>query len=112
MKTKLYKKFLKLVCKSLKISKKMLFARDFNEFIIAHYQFNVIKRKLEIDDSALSILNVKHPLSHMYKTFDFHTKWLLKYWRHSHWKPYVQMKIDLGIREEDAVLDILQGKVK
>lgn len=46
--------FLKLVCKSLKISKKMLFARDFNEFVIPHYKFNIITRKFEKDDSVLS----------------------------------------------------------
>ena len=110
MKTKLYKKYLKLVCASLGISKKQLFAKDFKECVIHCYKYNIAARDIERDKYHLMILDAEHPLSQMWDAFDMHVRWFLKYWRHSHWKPFIQMKMDLGIPEDNAVLDILDRK--
>lgn len=112
MKTKLYKKFLKLVYKSLKISKKRLFSRDFSECVLPCYKFNYSTKKLERDNTNIIVLSTAHPLSQIYDAFSFHARWLLKYWKHSHWKSYVYVKTSLGTKEEDAIFEVLQSKAK
>ena len=108
MKTKLYKKFVKLVCKDIGISRKQLFSRDFNDFLFPCYKFNLKISKIEKDYSRMIVVSTKHPLSQLWDAVDMHTRWFVKYWRNSHWKPYVQTKIDFGYKEEDAVLEVLK----
>ena len=108
MKTKLYKKFVKLLCKGLRITRKQLFSRDFDDRVFPCYMFNFKTRMIKKDGNHLIILSTKHPLSQAWDAFDMHTKWFIKYWRNSHWKPYIQTKIDLGYKEEDAVLEVLK----
>ena len=115
MKIKLYKKFVKLVCKDLGMSRKQLFSRDFNDSILPCYKFNIKTHKIEKDACHLIVLSTKCPLSQIWNACGAYIAWLLKYWRFSHWKPYIQTKIDLGENEKDAVIDvidIIQGKVK
>ena len=112
MKTKLYKRFVKYVCKDLGISKKQLFARDFNECVFPCYKLNLNTNKIEKDVNRLIILSHKHPLSQIWDAVDMHNRWLVKHWRFSHWKPYIQTNIDLGKNEKDAIIDVIQGKVK
>ena len=112
MKTKLYKKFIKRACKLLKISKKQLFNREFKSCVLLCCKFNATTKKLDTDLSRLVVLEHKHPLSQLWDACDGHTAWLFKYWRYSHWKPYIQTKIDLGMKEHDAIVDVVQGKVK
>lgn len=112
MKIKLYKRFVKIVCKSLGISKKQLFARDYNECVCYCYEFDIKTETLTRDLNRLIVISYKHPLSQLWDAYCFHKKWLLKHWRFSHWKPYIQTKIDLGENEKDAIIDVIQGKVK
>ena len=108
MKTKLYRKFVKLVCKDLGISRKQLFSRDFNDSMFPCYKFNLKTYKIEKDDNRLIVLSTKYPLSQVWDAGDMHTRWFIKYWRNSHWKSYVQTKIDFGRKEEDVVLEVLK----
>ena len=108
MKTKLYKKFVKLLCKDLGITRKQLFSRDFNDCVFPCYTVNLKTRMIEKDSSRLTVLTTKHPLSQAWDALDMHARWFIKYWRNSHWKPYIQTKIDLGYKEEDAVLEVLK----
>ena len=62
MKTKLYKKFIKRVCKLLKISKKQLFKRDFVPRVLKCYTFNCETKKLDFDPFHLIVLDHTHPL--------------------------------------------------
>lgn len=111
MKTRLYRKFVKLVCKSLGISKKQFFARDYK--CICHcYAFDIKTEIFKLDLNRLIVLSYRNPLSQLWDAYCFHKKWLLKYWRFSHWKPYIQTKIDLGENKKDAIIDIIQGKVR
>ena len=108
MKTRLYRKFVKLVCKDLGITRKQLFSRYFIDCVFPCYKFNLKTRVIERDGSHLIVLSTKHPLSQVWDAVDMHTRWFIKYWRNSHWKPYVQTKIDLGCKEEDVVLEVLK----
>lgn len=110
MKTKLYKKFVKLLCKDLRITRKQLFSRDFNECecVFPCYTFNFKTRMIVKVEEKLIVLSTKHPLSQAWDALDMHSRWFIKYWRNSHWKPYIQTKIDLGYKEEDAVLEVLK----
>ena len=108
MKTKLYKKFVKLLCKGLRITRKQLFSRDFNECVFPCYTFNFKTRMIVKVREKLIVLSTKHPLSQAWDALDMHSRWFIKYWRNSHWKSYIQTKIDLGYKEEDVVLEVLK----
>ena len=108
MKTKLYKKFVKLLCKGLRITRKQLFSRDFNECVLPCYMFDFKTRMIKKYVNHLIVLSTKHPLSQAWNALAMHARWFIKYWRNSHWKPYIQTKIDLGYKEEDAVLEVLK----
>lgn len=112
MKTKLYKKFIKRVCKLLKISKKQLFNRNFAPVMMQQCVFNLTTKNIDVDFSQLIVLEHHHPLAQLWDACDGHHAWLCKYWRYSHWKPYIQTKIDLGMEEDDAIASIFQGRVK
>ena len=108
MKTKLYKKFVKLLCKDLGITRKQLFSRDFNDCVFPRYTFNFKTRMIVRVREKLIVLSTKHPLSQAWDTLAMHARWFIKYWRNSHWKSYIQTKIDLGYKEEDVVLEVLK----
>lgn len=112
MKTKLYKKFIKRVCKLLKISKKQLFNRDFTPRVLKCYTFNRETKKLDFDPFHLIVLEHKRPLSQLWVACDGHCAWLFKHWKHSHWREYIQTRIDLGEEEDHVVADVCrQNKV-
>lgn len=108
MKVKLYGKFVKRACKLLRISREQLFAREFSGCVLMQYKFNCETKKLDRDISRLEVLQHRCPLSQMWRACDGHTAWLFKHWRHSHWKPYVQTKIDLGFKEDEVLASICQ----
>ena len=108
MKTKLYKKFVKLLCKDLGITRKQLFSRDFNDRVFPCYTFNFETRVIVEVGGKMIVFSTKHPLFQAWDTLDLHSSWFIKYWRNSHWKSYIQTKIDLGYKEEDVVLEVLK----
>ena len=108
MKTRLYRKFVKLLCKDLGITRKQLFSRDFNDCVFPCYTFNFETRMFVEVGGKMIVLSTKHPLFQAWNALDMHTRWFIKYWHNSHWKSYVQIKIDIGQREEDAVLEVLK----
>lgn len=108
MKTGLYKKYVKYVCERLDLSKKRLFSRDFPECMLRIYKFDFGTKELVADNDRLVMLSHRAPLSQIYSEWRVRERWFIKHWRHSHWKPYVQTKIDLGHKEEDAVLEVLK----
>ena len=109
MEVKLYRKFVKQACKVLRVSRKQLFSRDFNDdCVLKCCKFNCTTKKLEDDPTRLVVLNPTKPLSALWKACDGHSRWVFKYWRHSHWKPYVQTKIDLGFKEDEVLASICQ----
>ena len=108
MKTKLYKKFVKLLCKDLGITRKQLFSRNFNDSVFPCYTFNFKTRMIVKVGEKLIVLSTKRPLSQAWDALDMHSRWFIKYWRNSHWKSYIQTKIDLGYKEEDVVLEVLK----
>ena len=108
MKVKLYRKFVRFVCKSLKISKQQLFSRDFSEKILYVYGFNLATKSVARDYSKLNILHHRNPLSQIWNAFCFHERWLFKYWKYCHLKYFIQMKIDLGLKEDDIIVDLLK----
>lgn len=112
MKTKLYRRFVKKVIAALGITRKQLFSRDFKSCIMSPHVFDVMTHKLTKDTSSLIVLGHKHPLSQIWKSYDFHPRWLLKYWKHSRHKAYVQMKLDLGYKLEEIILDVLSNRPK
>ena len=112
MKTKLYKKFVKLVCKDLKISKHDLFSRTFSLIVMSPYRYDFESKELVKLNDQLIITNFHHPLAQLWKDLDIKTIWFVKGWRHSHWKSYIQTKIDLGYKEKDVILDVLKKKTK
>lgn len=79
MKTKLYKRFIKRVCKLLKISKKQLFKRDFKPRVLQCCTFNCETKKLDYDPLRVVVLERKHPLSQFWDACDGHCAWLFKY---------------------------------
>ena len=93
MKTKLYKKFVKLLCKDLDITRKQLFSRDFNARVLPCYMFDFKTRMIVKAREKLIVLSTKHPLSQAWNALAMHARWFIKYWRNSHWKPYIQTKL-------------------
>ena len=108
MKTKLYKKFVKLLCKDLGVTRKQLFSRDFNDRVFPCYTLNFETRVIVEVGGKMIVFSTKHPLSQAWDALDMHSRWFIKYWRNSHWKSYIQTKIDLGYKEEDIVLEVLK----
>ena len=111
MKTKLYHKFVKITCKSLGITRQQLFSRKFDPCILDVYKFND-NFVLVKDPSKLVVIGTRHPLSQLYDCYQVHRKWLVKYWKHSHWKPYIQMRLDLGEKLNDILASILRNEAK
>ena len=109
MKVKLYKKYVKRVCRCLGITRKQLFSRRFETKIIYHWKYDIDNRKFVKVDSLISCVDDMHPLSQLWKVSDMHSAWLMKYWKYSHYKYYIQAQIDLGLSEFDAVKSELRG---
>lgn len=95
MKTKLYHKFVKIFCNSYKISRQQLFSRNFDECIMFPHTLNISTGNLIKDDSRLMVLDRRKPLSMTWQCYDFHTRWLIKYWKHSHHKHEIKIRLDL-----------------
>ena len=110
MKAKLYRKFVKAVCADFKIIREQLFSRNYMSCVMQPRKYDLHTHSLVDDTSELMVLTHRHPLSQVWECYDFHTRWLVKYWKHSHWKPYIQMKLDLGFTLEDILTDILHKK--
>ena len=105
MKVKLYKKFVSRACDILKMSRTQLFNRKYRDCVIPCYKYGIYAKKLYKDSSILYLLTNHHPLSQVWKALDFKTKWLVAYWKHSHWKHFIQVKLDLG----EDLYEILAG---
>ena len=112
MKTKLYHKFIKAVCSDFKISRQQLFSRHFRDMVFTGYMYDFDCHKLAANNSVLHILSRTCPLSQVWNAFDKSTTCLLKYWKHSRWKSYIQIQLDLGKDIESVVQDILKKKNK
>jgi len=107
MKAKLYRKFVKLVCADFKITREQLFSRHYGPCVMQPHKYDLHTHSLVVDTSWMMVLTYQHPLSQVWECYDFHTRWLAKYWKYSHWKPYIQMKLDLGFRLEDVLQEIV-----
>lgn len=106
MKTKLYKKFIKKVCKLLNVSKKQLFSRDFTARVLRCCTFNYETKELDSDPSHLIVLVHKHPLSQIWDACDGHSAWLFEHWKHSKHKYEIKMRLALGQKLSDVLRDI------
>lgn len=112
MKVKLYKKFVSFVCKALKVTRKQLFSREYENCVLPNYTFNFRNtkgRKHFVKSSSLSLLTHLHPLSQIWKAYDYKTSWLLKYWKHSHWKHVIRVKLDLGEDLYEVIANVLNN---
>ena len=114
MKTRLYKKLVKFACRLANVTKSQLFSGRYRPFMLYTYTYNFAKRKMNRNDSLVIVSDNKaygKPLLFaVWNDTDFSTKWLMKYWKHSHWKPYVQMRLDLGEKLEDVVEGIVKAR--
>ena len=106
MKTALYQKFIKVACKDLGVSRKQLFARDFNCGVFPVYKMTDFKtRKIEQDTSKLIVLQKRNPLSQMYDAVDMHRRWVSKHWKNlKRHRPFIQLLVDCGMSEHEAVM--------
>ena len=111
VKVKLYKKFVSRVCKNFGITRKQLFSREYKDCVIPHYIYDMRARKSSRDSNSLSLLTRKCPLSQVWKALDFKPRWLLSYWKHSHWRDYIQVRLDLGEDFDDILVDVLNSKI-
>ena len=112
MKVKLYKKFVSWACDVLKISRTQLFNREYRNCVILCYKYSIYAKKSYRDSSILCLLTRHHPLSQLWKALDFKTEWLVAYWKHSHWKPFIQVKLDLGEDLYEILASVLNSKEK
>ena len=111
MKTKLYKKYVKQVCKNLKHSRKQLFSKDYlRPFVVYVHKLDFVTKKFVKDKDMLEVICKPKILSSLWNTLDIRTAYLLAHWKHSHWKPYVQMHLDLGEKLEDVVEGIVKAR--
>jgi len=113
MKIKLYKKLVKIACKLANVTKSQLFSGSYGPFVLYRYIYNFAKRTLDRNDSLVIVkggnkAEGKLLLSAVWNDTNLSTKWLMKYWKHSRWKPYVQMHLDLGEKLEDVVESIVK----
>ena len=110
MKTRLYRRIVKKVCKLLKISRQQLFSRDFNEYVLICHKYNMQTKELEGNDNRLLIFSRQCPLSQVWKSGDYTKRFLLKYWQHSHWKQFINMRLDLGEKLDSILKSIIEKK--
>ena len=116
MKIKLYKKLVKVACKLANVTKSQLFSGSYGPFVLYRYTYNFAKQKIDKnDDNILVIVSDnkaygKLLLSAVWNDTDLSTKWLMKYWKHSHWKSYIRIQLDLGMALEDIVKDIVKTR--
>ena len=105
MKTKLYRKFVKVACQDLKVSRKQLFAREFKSCVFPVYRMTDFQtRKIERDTSRLIVLLKRNPLSQIYDAVDMHRRWVSRHWRKlSRHRAFIQVNVDLGMPEHKAV---------
>lgn len=100
MKTRLYKKLVKFACRVANVTKSQLFSGSYRPFVLYTYRYNFAKRKMDGNDSLVIVGDNKaygKPLlSAVWNDTDLSTEWLMKYWKHSHWKPYIRVQLDLG----------------
>ena len=99
-----------MVCKSMNISRHQLFSRKIKQTILHIYHFDIFTEKHELDNYKLSILQLRNPLSQMWECHDVGTWWLFRYWKHSHWRDYIQLKLDLGLKLKNILAEILKRK--
>lgn len=104
MKTGLYRKFVKAVCRDLEVSRKRLFARDFGECAFPVYRMTDFRtRKIERDTSRLVVVQKRTPLSQIYDAADMHRRLVSKCWRKlSRHRAFIQVSVDLGMPEHKA----------
>ena len=96
MKVKLYKKFVSRACDILKMSRIQLFNREYRNHVIPCCRYGIY---------ALCLITNHHSLSQLWKALDLKIQWLVAYWKHSHWKHFIQVKLDLG----EDLYEILAG---
>ena len=114
MKTRLYKKLVKFACRLVNVTKSQLFHGRYGSFVLYTYRYNFAKRKMDRNDSLVIVGDNKaygKPLlSAVWNDIDLSTKWLMKYWKHSRWKSYVQMRLDFGEKLEDVIKDVAKTR--
>lgn len=108
MKTKLYRKFVKLVCKDFGISRKQLFSREYKDCVVPVYKYDLEARLLKRDVFKLTIFGKDRPLSTVWESYDVNIRWLLKYWKYSRHREFVQTKLDLGYTIYDAIAEVVK----
>ena len=115
MKIKLYKKLVKVACKLVNVTKSQLFSGSYGPFVLYRYTYNFAKRTMDRNDSLVVVkggnkAEGKLLLSTVWNDTDLSTKWLMKYWKHSHWKSYIRIQLDFGRTLEDIVKDIVKTR--
>ena len=108
MKTRLYRKFVKLVCKNFDISRKQLFSREYKDCITPVYKYDLEAKLLKRDAFRLMVFGKDHPLSTVWKSYAINIQWLLKYWKYSRHRAFVQTKLDLGYSIDDAIAEVVK----
>jgi len=108
MKTRLYRKFVRLVCKDFDISRKQLFSREYKDCVVPVYKYDIEARMLKRDAFKLAIFGKHHPLSTVWESYDVNIRWLLKYWKYSRHRAFVQTKLDLGYTIDDAIAEVVK----
>lgn len=107
MKVKLYRRFVSRVCKLLGLSRKQIFNRLYDECLLYNYAYDMHCKKLIKDNNKISLLSRKCPLSKIWKCRDLRLVYLVSYWKHSHWRYFIQVRLDLGEKLDDILVDIL-----
>lgn len=111
MKVKLYKKLIKRICRSMHISRKQLFSRDFSPMMLFKYKYSLERHKWQRDRSCLVVIDSKsHVLNEIWEYSDLDFEYTRKHWKHSHWRLFVQVNLDLGYSIEDIVDKIVNFK--
>lgn len=110
MKVKLYRRFVSSVCKLLRMSRKQLFNRLYVACILGNYAYDIHCKKLIKDINKISLLSHKCPLSQIWKYYDLRSVYFVSYWKHSHWRHFIQIRLDLGEKLDDIFVDVLNSK--
>lgn len=75
------------------------------------YKYSLERHKWQRDSSCLIVIDTKsHVLNQIWENYDLDFEYTLKHWKHSHWRSFVQINLDLGYSIEDIVDKIVNFK--
>ena len=102
MKTKLLRKL------NAKIKKHL--TGDGGDFVFTPHTYDPVKAEFVANDSRLIYVNAAKPIAPVvWKELDLRSAYFMKYWKSSRFKDLIKVRIDLGEKLKDVLIEIVKS---